>query len=68
VDIWLRYTPEETVLTVKDNGVGVDLTDERHGRFGLIGIQERVQLLDGRIEIQTAPQQGFQFIITLPNN
>jgi signal transduction histidine kinase len=67
VDIWLHYLPEQTTLTVKDNGVGTDLADENHGRFGLIGIQERVQLLDGRMEIQTAPQQGFQFTITLPN-
>lgn len=67
VDIELRYTPEQTILTVQDNGVGRDLAEENSGRFGLIGIQERVQLLDGRMEIKTAPQQGFQFTITLPN-
>ncbi len=68
VDIWLRYLPEGTVLTVQDNGVGANMSEERNGRFGLIGIQERVQLLDGRMEINTAPQQGFQFTITLPNS
>lgn len=67
VDIWLRYTPEQTSLTVKDNGVGTNLADRHSGSFGLIGIQERVQLLNGRMEIKTAPQQGFQFTITLPN-
>jgi signal transduction histidine kinase len=67
VDIWLRYLPDQTVLTVQDNGVGANLANESSDRFGLIGIQERVQLLDGRMEIQTAPQQGFQFTITLPN-
>jgi signal transduction histidine kinase len=68
VDIWLRYLPDQTVLTVQDNGVGANLANESSDRFGLIGIQERVQLLDGRMEIQTAPQQGFQFTITLPNS
>ena len=67
VDIWLRYMPEQTSLTVKDNGVGTNLADRHSGSFGLIGIQERVQLLNGRIEIKTALQQGFQFTITLPN-
>lgn len=67
VDIGLHYLPDQTVLTVQDNGVGADLADDSHGRFGLIGIQERVQLLNGRMEIQTTPQQGFQFTITLPN-
>jgi len=67
VDIKLRYTPQETTLTVHDNGVGADLADENNGRFGLIGIQERVQLLNGRMATQTAPNEGFQFTITLPN-
>lgn len=67
VDIGLRYTPEETILSVKDNGVGANNLEDNNGRFGLVGIQERVQLLDGRMAIQTAPNQGFQFTITLPN-
>ncbi len=66
VDICLRYLPQETSLTVQDNGVGTHLSEESNGRFGLIGIQERVQLLNGRMTITTAPQQGFQFTITLP--
>jgi signal transduction histidine kinase len=68
VDIWLRYTPEQTSLTVKDNGVGTNLADRHSGSFGLIGIQERVQLLNGRMTIESAPQQGFQFTITLSTN
>ncbi len=67
VNIWLSYTAEQTTLRVQDNGIGADLSDEHNSRFGLIGIQERVQLLNGRMEIQTAPQKGFQFSITLPN-
>ncbi|MBK8900655.1 MAG: sensor histidine kinase [Anaerolineaceae bacterium] len=68
VDIDLRFRPQEIVLTVKDNGIGTNLAAESAGRFGLIGIHERVQLLDGRMQITTAPQQGFQFTITLPKN
>jgi signal transduction histidine kinase len=67
VDIWLRHTPEQITLTVQDNGVGTKLSEESSGSFGLIGIQERVQLLNGRMEIKTTPQEGFQFTITLPN-
>jgi signal transduction histidine kinase len=67
VDIWLRYSPEQTTLTVQDNGIGANMSAESRGSFGLIGIQERVQLLNGRMDIETVPQQGFQFTITLPN-
>lgn len=66
VDIMLRHTPTETVLSVKDNGVGTAAADETNNSFGLIGIRERVQLLQGQMVIETAPQEGFQFIITLP--
>ena len=67
VDISLCYSPEQTVLAVKDNGVGTAVSNENNGSFGLIGIRERVQLLGGRMEITTAPQEGFQFTITLPH-
>ena len=66
IDIWLRYEPKETVLTLKDNGIGADLAQKSASSFGLVGIEERVNLLNGRMEITTAPQQGFQFTITLP--
>ncbi|WP_420630620.1 sensor histidine kinase [Candidatus Leptofilum sp.] len=66
VDVLLQYAPAETVLTMQDNGIGTDLTTKPTSSFGLIGIKERVQLLNGRMHIKTAPQQGFQFSITLP--
>jgi signal transduction histidine kinase len=67
VDILLRYASDQIVLTMKDNGVGTDLSAKSINSFGLIGIQERVHLLNGRMTITTAPQHGFQFTITLPN-
>ncbi|MCA9900349.1 MAG: sensor histidine kinase [Ardenticatenaceae bacterium] len=67
VDLALRYEPEQTVLRLQDNGIGADLSQRSASSFGLVGIEERVQLLNGRMQITTAPQQGFQFTITLPN-
>lgn len=67
VDINLRYEPQETVLTLKDNGIGTDLAQKSSSSFGLVGIEERVNLLNGRMQIITTPQHGFQFTITLPN-
>ncbi len=66
VDIVLRYAPTETMLSLKDNGVGTAVSDKINNSFGLIGIQERVQLLNGNMCIITAPQEGFQFTVTLP--
>ncbi|VAW31486.1 hypothetical protein MNBD_CHLOROFLEXI01-5340 [hydrothermal vent metagenome] len=66
IDILLRYAPSQTVLSIKDNGMGTAVSDKTDGSFGLIGIQERVQLLNGQMNIHTAPYEGFQLTITLP--
>ncbi len=54
---------DKVILTVEDNGLG---TDQLDGGFGLIGMKERVHLLDGDIQIQTAKGQGFKVEIRLP--
>lgn len=60
-----RLTPEGIVLKLKDNGVGFD-PKKLHTGFGIKGMSERVQLLGGKLEIQTALAQGTQIYIILP--
>jgi signal transduction histidine kinase len=52
-------------LLISDNGRGFDLHKNTTG-FGLQGMQERVMLLSGKIEITTAPDQGCQIAVMLP--
>src|SRR6185369_3633109 len=51
-------------------GVGFDPTSTlRHkgqDGLGLFSIQERLALLGGRLEIQSAPGKGARFILTVP--
>jgi signal transduction histidine kinase len=64
VDLTLDYRqPEQVQLAIQDNGVGA--TDMSAG-FGLIGIRERVQLLQGSLELSTGHGQGFRLTATLP--
>jgi signal transduction histidine kinase len=44
-------------ITVRDDGRGFD-TGERGDGFGLIGMRERVTLLDGALEVTSAPGAG----------
>jgi signal transduction histidine kinase len=53
----------EIVLMVEDNGQGAD---QMEGGFGLIGIKERVQLLNGEVKFTSARGQGFKVEIRLP--
>lgn len=66
VQVWLTYqTNDQVQLVVQDNGRGAENIS---GGFGLLGLRERVQLIGGQVEIQTAPQQGLTLTVTLPIN
>jgi signal transduction histidine kinase len=56
------------VLCVSDNGRGVDVIRmrERGGRFGLLGMRERVEGLGGTLTIEGAPAQGFRLTARIP--
>jgi len=42
-------------VTVRDNGKGIAQRNERATRFGLMGMRERVQALDGMFQIDNRP-------------
>ncbi len=53
-------------IAVRDWGAGFSTQDVDEQRFGLRGIRERVRLIDGRIMIESAKDQGTQIIVDLP--
>ncbi len=55
--------PERVVLLVEDNGQGTERLD---GGFGLIGMKERVHLLNGEVQFVSARGQGFKVEVRLP--
>jgi signal transduction histidine kinase len=64
--VWvcLDYQEQHRVrLMVQDNGVGAEQID---GGFGLLGLRERVNLLNGELIIQTAKDQGFRLEVKVP--
>jgi len=64
-NVWvdLAITGDELRLTVRDDGKGFDLVEAQRraiggGSIGLLSMEERATLADGRIEISTAPGAG----------
>ncbi len=54
-------------VTVSDNGAGFDpRTANTKGRVGLAGMRERVEILGGSFQLQTAPGQGTVIHASLP--
>ena len=63
VSVRLNYVEDRTRLTIEDNGVGA--TDSEGG-FGLLGIRERVQLLNGSVRVSTDAGKGFILEVEVP--
>lgn len=64
VTITLDYRePGQVQTTISDNGIG---SIDPSGGFGLIGMRERVHLLDGNVHIDSEPGEGFTVHIALP--
>lgn len=60
----LSYENEhELQIIIRDDGVG---TEVLQGGFGLVGLKERIELINGTINIITSPNQGFKLEISLP--
>lgn len=60
-----QFTAQELCLELEDNGQGFDLTSAQDG-FGLKGMAERVQLLSGKLTINSTLGVGTQIQITIP--
>jgi signal transduction histidine kinase len=57
VEIVVAQIEDEVGVRVRDDGRGYDGNASTSG-FGLVSIQERVELLDGRLRIRSAPGEG----------
>lgn len=68
----ITYQAQLIKIVVKDNGLGFNVkkVSEQGSResFGLVGMRERVELLEGRMEIESAENQGTTIVIHIPTN
>lgn len=66
VKVKLNLTPDEVHLIVLDDGCGFDIGMVPDGHYGIIGIEERVALLGGDVQITTAPGEGTRIEVQIP--
>ena len=71
VRIELRRRGAELQMTIADNGTGFEVEAARQraihgGSLGLLGMQERVLLVRGRIDIKSKPGNGTEIHVRLP--
>jgi PAS domain S-box-containing protein len=59
VRVDLKFTDEGACLQITDDGVGFDpLAARESGGMGLLGMEERVQRINGSLEVESTPGQG----------
>ncbi|WP_127533475.1 sensor histidine kinase [Paenibacillus kobensis] len=75
VSLEMTYQAQLVKILVADNGVGFQVESSEHlaaqhqgSHFGLIGMRERAELLEGRLEIESAKDQGTKISIIIPVN
>jgi signal transduction histidine kinase len=70
VSVMLEYRYDELLVIVEDNGRGfqpeVPLQVKERGGLGLVGINERVALVGGKLNIESAPDCGSTLAIRIP--
>ncbi|ACB78524.1 ATP-binding region ATPase domain protein [Methylorubrum populi BJ001] len=68
VSVVLRFSALQVTLTIDDNGSGF-AADEAiatslvsQGKLGLLGMRERMSLVDGTLNIESAPGRGTSIV------
>jgi signal transduction histidine kinase len=66
VSVLLMRKPDTVAAVIEDDGVGFDPDRARDGGLGLIGMRERIALLDGHLTVESAPEGGTSIVAEVP--
>jgi two-component system, NarL family, sensor histidine kinase DevS len=66
VSVVIAQTEGLVRAVIEDDGAGFELASVRHDALGLVGMRERVHLMGGRFEVESAPGQGTTLVAELP--
>ena len=66
VDVSVRVKDKSLLVTIQDDGQGFDASAIPSGHYGILGIKERVRLVNGNVEIQSENGKGTMLKIEIP--
>ena len=72
--IWVSlrlFEKEIALLEVRDNGVGFDIAAvnrayDQRGSLGMVNLNERTELVNGVLDLQSAPRRGTRVLVYIP--
>ncbi|MBT2687177.1 sensor histidine kinase [Bacillus sp. ISL-47] len=62
----LEINQNRVAAVIKDNGKGFNIQEKKRQSFGIIGMRERVELLEGQLSIDSKAGKGTIVIIQIP--
>lgn len=70
-EVMVEFDDKKIRMTIRDNGKGFALPEKvgdllKKGKLGLAGMQERIQLLNGSLKIESQPGKGTTVVIEAP--
>jgi signal transduction histidine kinase len=68
ITIDLVFTPHAVRLAVEDDGIGFVLADVSGSGFGLAGMRERAERINGALTIDSIPGKGTRIVLEGPFN
>ncbi|WLR49246.1 histidine kinase [Halobacillus litoralis] len=68
IKVKVELKSNAVMIVVKDDGKGFDTTQKKEKSFGLVGMRERVDMLDGELNIDSSVGEGTIVTIHLPIN
>lgn len=66
IDVKLEWVKERVNISVRDNGTGFDPKTVKNQSFGLIGMQERIELIKGEFIINSSLGEGTILLFQIP--
>ncbi|HEX7065275.1 MAG TPA: sensor histidine kinase [Bacillales bacterium] len=66
IRVKMDFSGSAVLLLIRDDGKGFNPDEEKKGTFGMMGMRERVDLLEGEISIESAAGQGTAIMIQIP--
>lgn len=65
-EVNVRMKDKSILVTIQDDGLGFDASSIPPGHYGILGIQERVRLVDGSFAIRSEREKGTNLEIEIP--
>ncbi|HLR42070.1 MAG TPA: sensor histidine kinase [Pseudogracilibacillus sp.] len=66
IKVTLEILLDQVTIIIRDNGIGFDIQERKKDSFGLIGMRERVEMLDGVFIIDSSEGKGTTIRAVLP--